>query len=305
MASCSRGCKAFSRSAFAGVRVEVLSEGMSRAPAFRFASVDNAVAFLKRVPMLEAQFTVDAEKTSRFAKLQSVKPSIIGKTVHLKFVYSCGDATGQNMTTLATHAACTAFLSSGAAKVAGIIGWQIEGQLASDKKGSWESVAAARGVEVVAWGVLDKKACLEALGLDTRQLYRAIMTLQEGGIRNGQFGSNVNTANVMAAMFIACGQDAGSVFEAGWSQFTAELDGTTEDLTISLYIPSLLVGTVGGGTGYATQKEALKLLGCDGDGKKYAFAETVAAFCLALDISTVSAIGNDTFAASHKNLARL
>lgn len=278
---------------------------MSRAPAFRFESVDNAVAFLKKVPMLEAQSGLDAEKTSRFAQLQSVKASIIGKTVHIKFVYSCGDATAQNMTTLATHAACTAFLKSAAARDAGIIGWKIEGQMASDKKGSWGSVFAATGVEVVAWGVLDKTACLEVLGLETRQLYRAIMTLQDGGIRNGQFGSNVNTANVMAAVFIACGQDAGSVFKAGWSQLTAELDSMTEELTISVYIPSLLVGPVGGGTGYASQKEALRLLGCDGDGKKYAFAETVAAFCLALNISMASAIGNDTFAASHKNLARL
>lgn len=40
------------------------------------------------------------------------------------------------------------------------------------------------------------------------------------------------------------------------------------------------------------------------DGKKWALAETIAAFALALDASTVSAIANDTFAASHPNLAR-
>jgi len=114
----------------------------------------------------------------------------------------------------------------------------------------------------------------------------------------------VNTANVVAAMFIACGQDAAGVFEAGWSQLTAELS-ETQDLTLSLYMPSLLVGTVGGGTRYDTQREALRLLGCEGAGRKFAFAETVAAFCLALEVSTAAAVGNDTFAASHKNLARL
>jgi len=86
---------------------------------------------------------------------------------------------------------------------------------------------------------------------------------------------------------------------------TAELDEETQNLTLSLYIPSLLVGTVGGGTGYATQNEALRILGCDGLGKKWAFAETIAAFCLGLEVSTAGALGNDTFAASHKNLARL
>lgn len=143
------------------------------------------------------------------------------------------------------------------------------------------------------------------LGVDTRAIYRGILIAQGGATRAGLFGSNINTANVVAAMFVACGQDAGSVFESGWSQLTAELDEVNSDLTVSLYIPSLFVGSVGGGTGYATQKEALKMLGCDGPGKKWAFAETIAAFCLALDVSTTGAVYNDTFASGHKKLARL
>ena len=65
-----------------------------------------------------------------------------------------------------------------------------------------------------------------------------------------------------------------------------------------------MVGSVGGGTGYATQKEALELIGCHGEGKKWALAETIAAFSLALELSTLSALATDTFAASHKDLAR-
>lgn len=288
-----------------GIHVEALAEGMSRAPAFRFGSVKEAVAFHKLVPTLEAQFCASAEATSRYAKLLRVTSAIIGTTVHVKFVYSCGDAAGQNMVTLATHAACNAFLQSEAADKAGIVQWQIDGQMSSDKKASWGNVFGPRGVEVIAWGTLTSEACRKVLGIETRALYRAIMTLQEGGIRNGQSGSNVNTANVVAAMFIACGQDVASVFESGWSQLTAELKEWTGELTLSVYIPSLLVGTVGGGTGYATQKEALGMLGCAGPGQKWKLAETIAAFCLALDVSTISAIGNDSFAAGHKKLARL
>jgi hydroxymethylglutaryl-CoA reductase len=108
----------------------------------------------------------------------------------------------------------------------------------------------------------------------------------------------------MAAMFISCGQDTASVFESGWSYLTADLDEETKVLTLSLYIPSLLVGTVGGGTHYPSQREPLELIGCYGDGKKWALAETITAFALALDVSTVRAIANDIFAASHQNLAR-
>jgi len=158
VAACSRGCKAF-QTAAGGIHVEALREGMSRAPAFRFSNVAAAVAFHKRVPSLEAQFRADAESTSRFAKLITVSSSIIGSTVHVRFTYACGDAAGQNMATLATHAACTAFLASEDAKEAGIVGFMIEGQMASDKKASWGNVFSPRGVEVVAWGTLTPDAC--------------------------------------------------------------------------------------------------------------------------------------------------
>lgn len=106
-------------------------------------------------------------------------------------------------------------------------------------------------------------------------------------------------------MFIACGQDAGSILEAGWAQLTMDFDDTSGDLTISVYFPSLTIGTVGGGTGHGTQLEALESIGCAGAGKKWHLAETIASFALALEISTLSAVANDTFSQSHHRLARL
>lgn len=105
-------------------------------------------------------------------------------------------------------------------------------------------------------------------------------------------------------MFISCSQDIASVVESGWHHLTANLDKETKVLTLSLYIPSLLVGTVGGGTYYLSQRESLELIGCYGDGKKWALAETIVVFALALDASTVSTIANDIFASSHQSLAR-
>lgn len=117
-------------------------------------------------------------------------------------------------------------------------------------------------------------------------------------------GNNINSANILAAMFISLGQDAASVVESGWNHLTHDYDADTGDLVISMFIPSLLVGTVGGGTVYQTQKHCLNLIHCSGAHKKYALAETIAAFVLALEVSTISAVGNDTFSQSHKRLAR-
>jgi len=302
IASCSRGCKAFQ--ATGGIQVTALSEGLSRAPVFTFRSIDDALRFYHRIPALKSSFIASGEKTSRYARLVEVTPHLIGKTVHVKFRYTCGDAAGQNMVTIATHRACQDFLASASSKNLGIVDFQIEGQLSSDKKLSWGNVKDPRGVEVIAWGSLSDSICQEILGCSTTRLRSVISKFEDGSTRNGQMGQNINTANVIAAMFISCGQDAASVFESGWSHLVADLDEATKVLTMSLYIPSLLVGTVGGGTHYPSQRESLELIGCYGDGKKWALAETIAAFALALDASTVSAIANDTFAASHQNLAR-
>jgi hydroxymethylglutaryl-CoA reductase len=157
---------------------------------------------------------------------------------------------------------------------------------------------------VFVWGVLSDDICRSILGSSAARIHDAIMIAQQGAIRAGMIGSNINVVNVFTAMFIACGQDAASVLESGWAQLNSEFDVDKKELTLSLFIPSLLLGSVGGGTMYATQREALEIVKCAGEGRKWALAETMAAFALALDASTISAMADDTFAKSHERLAR-
>ncbi|KAF1350509.1 substrate-binding domain of hmg-CoA reductase [Lizonia empirigonia] len=236
--------------------------------------------------------TVEPTLVSRYARLQTLTPHVIGSNVHLKFDYFCGDAAGQNMVTIATQVACDRFLATDAARDLGVEDFVIEGELASHKKASWGN--EPRGVQVVAWGELSNSECEEVLRCSTERLYTVFMWAKEGQTRNGQLGSNINTANIVAAMFIACGQDAGSVAEASWSHLTAELDWATKKLKLSLFFPSLPVGV----------KASLELLRCQGPGTKRRLAGLVACFALALDISTLAAIASGHFAQSHERLAR-
>jgi hydroxymethylglutaryl-CoA reductase len=276
VASCSRGCKAFN--AGGGVKFEVFGNGMSRGPVFQFDDTDHAVAFARAVPSFKRDFARWAETTSTHVHLQALEPKVIGSQVHLFCSYDCGSATGQNMVSKATQHACDRVQELYRDRFA-IRDFFIEGQLASDKKPSYaNALKSPRGVEVLAWGTITAQACQDVLGLSTERLYAAQRTLKEGGIRNGQFGSNINTANVIAAMFISTGQDPASTAEASWTHLTSELDPVTKDLRMSLFIPSLPVGTVGGGTGYASQKEALAMLGCDRQGEKSRLAGMIASF---------------------------
>ncbi|KAF4553961.1 Hydroxymethylglutaryl-coenzyme A reductase-like protein [Elsinoe fawcettii] len=302
VASCSRGCKAFQ--ARGGIRAAAIREGMLRAPVFRFDTVDDAVSFLATVPQYEDFFRQVAEKTTRFGKLTSIRPYVIHKEVHIRFSYTCGDAGGQNMSTIATHAACMAFLKKYGATYR-VTDFVLEGQMAGDKKLAIMNVDDPRGVSVMAWGTIPDEVCKKVLGSSAAHIHKTFISGRAGATRVGMIGDTINASNIVAAMFIACGQDPASVFEAGWSQVITSLDEKTHDLTMSIYIPSLPVASVGGGTTYSTQKEALEMIGCAGKDRKWALAETVAAFALALDISTASAMADDTFSNSHQKMARL
>jgi len=159
-------------------------------------------------------------------------------------------------------------------------------------------------LKLLSGGTITNQACQLVFGCSTDCLYFTQQTAKEGGIINGQFGLNINTTNILAAMFISTGQDVGSVAEALWSYLTSELDNDTKDLKLTLYFPSLPVGTVGGGTGYPAQQAALKLLKCNAPDMKGRLAGIIASFALALDASTSAAVANDTFTQSHINLAR-
>jgi hydroxymethylglutaryl-CoA reductase (NADPH) len=63
-----------------------------------------------------------------------------------------------------------------------------------------------------------------------------------------------------------------------------------EGLHVSIRLPGLEVGTVGGGTTFPHARRWLELLDCAGAGKVYRFAQIVAAATLALEISASAAM---------------
>ncbi|KAL2783390.1 substrate-binding domain of hmg-CoA reductase [Aspergillus keveii] len=293
VASCSRGCKAFS--ACGGIQFEVLGESMSRAPVFIFPSPVEAIKFAEILPTLRAQFEEATAAASRKARLQHVVPHIIGSTVHVRFEFHTADAVGQNM-----HQIKDSPLAS-ELHLQRIIE---EGQMTSDKKPSWGNVMNTRGTRVMAWGKLTNEVCQSVLRCSTAELYKTFTIAKEGEIRNGQFGSNINAANVVTSMFIATGQDEANAVDGSWCQLTPEFDYETGDLRLSMFFPSLPVGTFGGGTHYAAQSEMLRLLKCEGHGLKGRLAGLVAAFSLALDVSTAAACTHNSFAHSQTRLRK-
>jgi hydroxymethylglutaryl-CoA reductase (NADPH) len=122
---------------------------------------------------------------------------------------------------------------------------------------------------------------------------------------SGSMGFNGHYANIVAAVFLATGQDMAHVVEGSLGMTTAEVidDG---DLYFSVYLPDLMVGTVGGGTGLATQQEALGILGFD-KGKKgdaLQLAGVIGGAVLAGELSLTAALASGDLARAHQKFGR-
>ncbi len=114
----------------------------------------------------------------------------------------------------------------------------------------------------------------------------------------GVNNNGAHSANGIAALFIATGQDAANVAECSAAlNFSELLPGG--DYYVSITIPSLIVATYGGGTGLATQRECLELLGCYGTGKVRKLAEIVAATVLCGELSLGWAIVTGEWVRAH------
>ncbi len=119
----------------------------------------------------------------------------------------------------------------------------------------------------------------------------------------GQQQRRSTRPTAIAALFIATGQDAANVAESSAALNFSELL-PNGDYYVSITIPSLIVATYGGGTGLATQRECLELLGCYGAGKVRKLAEIVAATVLCGELSLGWAIVAEEWVPAHDLLGR-
>ena len=160
-----------------------------------------------------------------------------------------------------------------------------------------------RGKKVTAEVVLPAALVRRRLHATPEQMVAYSHVAVTGGVLSGTLGVQGHYANGLAALFIACGQDAACVAEA--STGITRLEVTREGaLYASVTLPNMIVGTVGGGTGLPTQRACLELMKLHGPNSARALAEVAACLCLAGEISIVAAITAGEFVQAHVRLAR-
>ncbi|WP_417611706.1 hydroxymethylglutaryl-CoA reductase [Owenweeksia hongkongensis] len=298
VASYNRGMKACRLSG--GITSLCIAEGIQRSPSFKFKNIGEAGLFVKWTYDHLEDFNRITKESSNFAKLNDIKTNLEGNTVILTFEYSTGDASGQNMVTFCTDNICQYILKEFSIKPQQ---WYIESNFSGDKKATAVSFSTYRGKKVTAEALLPKKVVEEVLKSTPKAVADYWQTSTLGVVQSGAIGAQGHIANGLTALFIACGQDVACVAESsvGITRMEVSAEG---DLYVSLMLPSIMAGTIGGGTGLGTQKECLQMMDCYGAGKAKKFAEICGALALAGEVSIAAAMSSGHFSIAHQNLGR-
>ncbi|XP_072979932.1 3-hydroxy-3-methylglutaryl-coenzyme A reductase 3 [Typha angustifolia] len=308
VASTNRGCKAIGASG--GAQSVVMKDGMSRAPAVRLPSARRAAelkAFMEEPANLDT-LSVVFNRSSRFARLQGVQCALAGRNLYMRFTCSTGDAMGMNMVSKGVQNVLD-YLETDFPDMDVI---SISGNFCSDKKPAAVNWIEGRGKSVVCEATIKEEVVKKVLKTTVPALVElnVIKNLAGSAVAGALGGFNAHASNIVSAIYIATGQDPAQNVESSQCITMMEAVNDGKDLHISVTMPSIEVGTVGGGTQLASQAACLDLLGVKGanvespGSNARLLATIVAGGVLAGELSLLSALAAGQLVKSHMKYNR-
>lgn len=310
IASANRGARALAQSLEGGVRAAVYRDGMTRSPVVKFPSAMEAVEFAKWALSSEALGSMQTSfaSTTRFGKLVSVEPVVAGKQVFLRFKASTGDAMGMNMVGKGVNVV----LEDMAERYPEMKVVSLSGNLCTDKKPSSINWTQGRGKSVVAEATLPRHVVETTLKTTVQALasLNVSKNLIGSALAGSIGGNNAHASNMIAALYIATGQDPAQTVVSANCMTLLEASECGEFLHVSVTMPSLEVGTVGGGTTLKAQSACLEMLGVRGAAKDNPgenarnLANIAASTVLAGELSLNAALASGHLISAHMALNR-
>ncbi|MBA0642143.1 hypothetical protein Goklo_026587 [Gossypium klotzschianum] len=308
VASTNRGFKGIYASG--GATSTILRDGMTRAPVVRFPSASRAchLKFFLDNPSNFQTLADEFNKSSNFARLQGVQCSIAGKNLYMRFSCTTGDAMGMNMVSKGVENVL-AYLRNEYPDMDII---SISGNFCSDKKPAAINWIEGRGKSAVCEVVIKEEVLKKVFRTSVATLVELNMlkNLAGSAVAGALGGFNAHASNIVSAIFIATGQDPAQNVESSHCITMMEAVNDGKDLHISVTMPSIEVGTIGGGTQLASQSACLDLLGVKGASKELPgansrlLAKIVAGSVLAGELSLMAAIASGQLVESHMKYNR-
>ena len=286
-----RGAIAITKSG--GAKTSIRKDENHLDPVFMLRDLDDAENFVKWTTDNFDLLSKKVEEVTGHGRLLAITPYIIGKMVALRVSYYTQDAMGANMIGIATDQVCK-FISTQYK----IERYLLRSNLSSEKKASGVNMLIGYGKELLVEAILPRKVVNRHLNSSPEEIHNAWHAWTLGSVHANMIGGNAHFANGLAAIFIACGQDAAHISNASVGITIFDITNAG-DLYAAVKLPNILVGTVGGGTALSTQRECLEIIGCYGQGKSKKFAEIIAATLLAGEIGICAGITSDQFLKPH------
>lgn len=303
VASTNRGAKALS---YYGIRSIVEDVGMTRAPCVKFPDVISAAQAKRWLETAENFTTIKQafDSTSRFARLQELLITIDGPQLYIRFRAFTGDAMGMNMVSKGAENALR--IVQHAFPQMQII--SLSGNFCSDKKPAAINWIKGRGKRVVCESRVSEDVLKNLLKTDAKTLVQCnkLKNMAGSAMAGSIGGNNAHAANMVTAIFIATGQDPAQNITSSNCSTNMELHAENpNDLYMTCTMPSLEVGTVGGGTVLPGQSACLEILGVRGAHQTHPaenskqLARVICATVMAGELSLMAALVNSDLVKSH------
>jgi hydroxymethylglutaryl-CoA reductase (NADPH) len=305
VASTNRGCKAITQSG--GCQSVLLKDAITRAPCVRLPSAARAALIKKWCESPEGYQLIEIafNSTTNYGRLDSLDVTVAGKNAYLRFCCMSGDAMGMNM----VSKGCLKAIEVIEEHFPDLVLVAISGNFCCDKKPAAVNWIMGRGKSIVVEAVIPADIVKSVLKSNVDDM---IKTSKEkcliGSAMAGSVGGfNAHAANIVAAVFLATGQDPAQVVESANCLTLMDLHDDGESLHVSVTMPSVEVGTVGGGTHLPAQAGGLEICGVRGASKEplqpgdnaRKLAQIVGAAVLAGELSLMAALAANHLVRSH------
>jgi len=307
VAGINRGASAINKSG--GATTRIIKSGMTRSVILEFDSIKdtlNAISYINSEEGKESISNAFKEKSKRIS-LNNIETFTQGRLLFIRYLADTQAAMGMNMLTIASTHATEELVEKLREKGIEARFISESGNMCTDKKPSSINLIEGRGVSIVAEALIKKEVLESYFKVDARSIERLNYAKNHIGSTLAGAAHNAHVANVLAATFIAYGQDVAQIVDGSIAVVDAEARGG--DLYISVYIPALELGTYGGGTRRETAKELLianRIYG-EGDEKgvsKYMLAELIASGVLAGELNLLAAEAGKELSSAHASLKR-
>ena len=298
VASTSRGIKLLN--SCGGIKCHIEDKGITRAPILSFENIEEA-NIVKN--WIENNFSILEESfnsTSNHGKLKEINVKQVSRDLYIRISCFSGEAMGMNIITKGSLELLNKIISIFDNFNIDII--SLSGNYCIDKKPSSINWILGRCKSVTCEAIIQESQLQNIMKVNIDDLIK-LNTKKNliGSSLSGSIGGfNAHAANIVASIFTSTGQDLGQIGTS--STCLTTMEKVDDNLILGITMPSIEIGTIGGGTGLYDQKSCLNMM--DENITSIELGKIIAGTVMAGEISLMSSLCNNTLVKAHLNLNR-